>query len=132
MTRVDGAFQQNVSELYIDETVTKRIWFQVPEKAIFYDIDGTLSGRGEETWISRYYPHFDLPGCTYDDDKYFDAVVCDGSNPIRRITFYDQIPFENFFLQYLYILPYDDDIVGDMTTEELTTYEETKSNYGVI
>ena len=132
-TRDDGARQHNVSELYIDEaTVTKRIVYTVPWKAIFYDIDGTLTGLGPKTWATHNYSHLEaMPECTLNYEVY-DGVICDSTVRLRRVSFEAPIPSDPFFMQSMFVVPMDDAIIGDMTEEELQVYLDDNSNYGEI
>ena len=121
-----------MSKLYIDEkTVTKKIVYTIPFKAIFYDLDGTLTGLGPNTWATHNYKHLEvLPECTLSEPH--EGVICDSSQRLRRITFFHQVPFDPFFEQSLFILPYDDSIIGGMTEDELTAYKENFDNHAEI
>jgi len=131
-TRDDGARQHNTSSLYIDPaTVTLKIVWTVPYKAIFYDKDGTLSGKGLPMWITKYFKHHEWDSCERDTVNYDDAMVCDRTHPIRRITWHEFEPSSNFQDTSLKILRYDDSIVGSMTPEELEAYEADEDNYGI-
>jgi len=71
-----GARTVTFSGLYFDDaTVPRRIRYQYPDRAIYYDLDGTLTGLGAQTWATPYYPSVDQPECTHEADKY-DGVIC--------------------------------------------------------
>ena len=53
-----GARTNFVSGLYFDPTtVPKKIWYQVPHRGIFYDLDGSLTGKGAGSWATAYFKH---------------------------------------------------------------------------
>lgn len=52
-----GARTYFTSGLFFDTTVPKRIWYSYPNRGIFYDIDGTLTGRGAGSWATAYFLH---------------------------------------------------------------------------
>lgn len=55
-----GARTTETENLFFDpETVPRRIKYQVPFKAIFHDLDGTLTGKGPDSWASFWYKHHD-------------------------------------------------------------------------
>jgi hypothetical protein len=48
-----GARTSTVSGLYVDDaTVARRVRYQEPFRAIIHDLDGTLTGRGTEHWLT--------------------------------------------------------------------------------
>lgn len=52
-----GARTIRVSDLVFDDTTTKRIRYQYPERAIFYDETGGLTGKGPGSWAVPDWPH---------------------------------------------------------------------------
>ena len=52
-----GARTISTKDLYFDSTVTKRIRYQYPNRGIFWDMDGTLTGLGENTWATPAWTH---------------------------------------------------------------------------
>lgn len=61
-----------------DATVPRRIRYQYPWRAIFQDMDGSLTGLGANTWATHYYPTVDQNECEYDasvEDKW-NGVIC--------------------------------------------------------
>lgn len=50
-----GARTVTVSDLYIDETVTQRVFYTVPWRTIFHDKTGTLTGLGSESWFVPFW-----------------------------------------------------------------------------
>lgn len=73
-----GARTINVRNLTFDETVTKRIKYGYPYKAIFRDMDGSLTGKGPESYASFYQKHLEQTECEVLLDEY-DGVTCDNS-----------------------------------------------------
>lgn len=71
-----GARTSHVSNLWFDkETVTKKIKWNFPGYAILHDLDGSLTGKGPDSWASPYFPHNDQPECTKDEST--NSVFCD-------------------------------------------------------
>lgn len=58
--------------------VARRIRWDTPFKGIYYDEDGSLTGKGPKTWATPYYEHLDQPECTKELDVY-DGVTCDST-----------------------------------------------------
>ena len=52
-----GARTVSFSGLFFDSSVTKKIRYQYPWRAIYYDLDGTLTGLGSKTWATSYWYH---------------------------------------------------------------------------
>jgi len=51
-----GARHVTFEKLYWDPTTTpRRVWYQFPEKAIYFDLDGSLTGKGPNSWATPYY-----------------------------------------------------------------------------
>lgn len=67
-------------------TVPRAIRWQFPDKGIFLDLDGTLTGIGANTWATSYLPHNLQPECTLDLDV-FDGITCNDQVQIRRVVF---------------------------------------------
>jgi hypothetical protein len=70
-----------------DTTVPRRIRFGYPHKAIFHDMDGSLTEKGANTWVTPHYNFLEQPECTVDLAKY-DGVYCDSTVAVRRVTFW--------------------------------------------
>ena len=90
-----GARTVTVDSLSFDDsTVPRRIRYQKPQRGIWRDSDGSLSGQGSPSWLAPYFKHLDQTECTYDSvttDK-FDGLYCSNDVQIRRIVFYNYLP----------------------------------------
>jgi len=75
--------------------VPRRIVYDFPFRAIIFDIDGTTTGKGPESWATFYYKHNDWMGCDYLPDMY-DGQVCDSRVKIRKLSFYNMAPSHRF------------------------------------
>jgi len=113
--------------LYIDETVHTRIRYEYPYKAIFYDLDGTLTGKGAQTWATHYYAHLNVSECEHLEWVY-NGVTCDNTAQVRRIGFRAATPKALFAGMEIRILPYDDYLWTDAAGKE--AYKDNKTNYG--
>jgi len=64
-----GARTVSFENLFFDpETVPRRIRYQKHFKAILYDLDGTLTGKGPGSWATPYYAHNEQPGCELSEE----------------------------------------------------------------
>lgn len=88
-----GARTITFSKIHFDEaSVTTKIRYQFPYRDIFYDTDGTLTGKGPNSWATPYWKHNDQPECTVDREVY-DGIICDSRIQIRRIVFHNYQPY---------------------------------------
>ena len=125
-----GARTTKTEGLWFDDaTVPRRIRYQAPRKAIYHDLDGTLTGKGANSWATVYYKHHDQPECTTDLDA-MDGVTCDGTVQVRRVAFHGANPSSHFRGMGLKILRYDDDLLAGQ--EDLDAYLDDTANYGSI
>lgn len=56
--------------------VNRRIKYQYPQRGIFHDIDGSLTGKGEDTYATANWVHNHQSECDLQETLY-DGVVCD-------------------------------------------------------
>lgn len=63
---------------YFDSTVNQKIKQQEPYRHIYYDLDGTLTGKGPNTYYTFGWNHNLQPECDFLPDIY-DGVVCNSS-----------------------------------------------------
>jgi hypothetical protein len=99
--------------LYFDEsTVTQKIRYQYPYKAIFYDEDGSLTELGPHTWATVDWRHLRQPQCLFDEYslKRFGGIVCDWTVQVRRVAFHGVKP-DYFKGMIMKIAPFDEDQV---------------------
>jgi hypothetical protein len=73
-----------------EETVTKRIRYGTPYKAIFLDLDGTLTGLGANTWATPWANHHDVPECQ--NSALHGGAICDSTIQVRRVVFNSYAP----------------------------------------
>lgn len=73
-----GARTISTSNLVFDATCTTKIRYQYPWKAIFHDLDGSLTGKGAKSWATYHYPHLNVSECEHHADVY-DGVTCDNT-----------------------------------------------------
>ena len=126
-----GARTITTSGLWFDEdTMPRRIRYQTPFKAIFYDLDGSLTGVGANSWATfDKRSHNIWDACTVSEEIH-NGVVCDNSVQIRSIRFHSYSPSGLFDGMALKVLPYDDDIINAFNETELEEYIDDRSNYG--
>lgn len=88
--------------------VLKRIKYTTPYRGIFYDLDGSLTGIGANTWATFNYPHLMQKECTLSKTVH-DGVICDNSISLRRIAFHSATPSSLFRGMAQMILKWDDE-----------------------
>lgn len=113
--------------------VDMRVRYQFPHKGILYDADGTLTGGNPGSWATSMWQHNVPAGdtqCSVDMAMY-DGIVCDETVQVRRVLMYGANP-GSLNGKDLWILPYDESIVGAMNADELIAYEADSANYGIV
>ena len=119
-------------ELKFDASVPKRISYQYPWRAIFYDADGSLTSGAPRSWATPYWKHNEQPECRVDEDVY-DGIVCSPDVQIRRVAFHGYQPSDTFRLMDLRITQLDraeEEVHVDEGTRE--SYLDDKDNYSLV
>jgi len=100
--------------------VPRRIRYQYPYKAIYYDRDGSLTKQGPDSYASYFQKHHEQPECVFTTESRdeFDGVVCNNEVQIRRVAFHGATPRGLFTGMVLRFLRYDDDFYGTMNETE--------------
>jgi len=112
-----------------DVTVTKRLKYQYPYHAIYFDLDGSLTGKGPNTWATPYKKIHEQPECETLLDLY-DGVTCDSTIQVRRLSFNSYAPKMNFDGMQMVILRFDDNLLAEQPDFE--AYKLDRSNYAYI
>ena len=87
-----GARTVRVNDLMFDpSTVTKRIMYQYPWRAIFLDETGSLTNQGANSWATPGWKHNQQSDCTLDEDVY-NGIVCPDTVEVRRVAFFGYTP----------------------------------------
>jgi len=130
----DQATDSGVRELHYknlkfdDATVPRRIRYGYPYKAIFKDLDGSLTGLGPNTWATRDYKWLLQKECKVDREKY-DGIICDSTVQLRRVEIWGAEPSNIFFLARANIMRWDDD---QLAGKNKTEYMLDKANTGIL
>jgi len=74
--------------------VPQKVKYNFPYKAIYHDLDGTLTGIGANTWATPDWKHNTVNEC--DAVSELDGLVCDSTVQVRRIA------FDNYDPNYIY------------------------------
>jgi hypothetical protein len=61
----------------LDATVQRICNYQYPWRAIYYDEDGSITGKGAKSWMTPHFPHHNQSGCEHKPDQ--GGVYCDQS-----------------------------------------------------
>jgi hypothetical protein len=125
-TRVSGLIFDSATVLY-------RLSFQTPFRGIFEDTDGSLSGTAGQ-FITAYWKHLDVDECEQSDSKLVDALVCDTSVQVRRVSFHGMTPTGTLRGQAIKIIGWDDSVIealeaADETGEAYDAYVADDENY---
>ena len=112
----------------------RKIRYQYPWKAIFYDRDGSLTGQGAHSFATPYQKHHEQPECLFSEEVIdeFDGVTCDPSVQVRRVAFHSASLGSLFPRMVMRFIRYDDDFFGVMSNETQQEWLVTKSNYGQV
>jgi len=71
--------------------VPLKIKYQEPFREIIHDQDGSLTGLGENSWASFFYPHLLTEECIKSDE--YNGVICNGPGlNFRRVAFFKAMP----------------------------------------
>jgi hypothetical protein len=117
-----GGRTLTTTNLHIDDaSVPKRIMYQEPFREIIHDLDGSLTGKGPDSWASYYYPHLLTENCEYDLDQY-DGVICDNSAKLRRIAFYGYQP-QSFTMQKIKVALWPTDLEAELKANETAYFD---------
>jgi len=103
-----GGRTMTVSDLYLDPaTVQKTVLYSTPKQTIFRDLDGTMTGKGPNSWLLPPNKHLLVDSCELKEStngiEDASSIVCDNTYEARRIAFHG-MP-KNFFGMILKILP---------------------------
>lgn len=79
-------------------------------------MDGTLTGKGKDSYATFYQPHLMQPGCERNEEVY-NGVICDSSAPLRRISFFGAQPSQLLRGIPMYVVKYDDHILNNYSNK---------------
>ena len=84
-----GARTITTKNLAFDTTVSKKIMYSDPKKAIFHDLDGTLTGLNAGSWATVGFKFNEQSSaCSASADH--DGIVCDETVEVRRVSLYGE------------------------------------------
>ena len=127
-----GARTIHTRNLTFDATVERRIKYGYPYKAIFRDHDGTLTGKGPNSYASFFQYHLMTAGGECEHLEYeYNGVTCDNSVQIKRVAFFGAAPASKMMGMGFRIKSWDDEIINYMDNETLTAYVDNKTDYGM-
>ena len=92
-------------------SVTRLIRYQYPERAIYYDADGTLTGKGAGSWATPFFQHHNWTGECEHNLAYWGGTFCDNTVQLRRVAFHAWQPAGLLDNMAMKVLQYDDSIV---------------------
>jgi hypothetical protein len=90
-----------------DKTVTNRISWNFPGRAILLDLDGSTTGKGPNSWATPYFKHNEQDECTKDEKT--NSLFCTSAVQVRKLAFKGLSPDSRFKLQPMMILKWDDE-----------------------
>jgi hypothetical protein len=108
--------------------VPRKIRYQYPNRAIYYDVDGTLTGKGPNSWATPYFLHNLQSECTADLPM-MDGITCNNQVEVRRVAFRDFSPaiFRNMEMKVLKF-----DSAASLSEADLATYIDDTDNYSEV
>jgi len=113
-----GSRTAKTEKLFFDTSVNKKIRYQYPFKAIWFDKDGTLTGLGPNTWATWAFKFLLHKECQISEPH--NGIICDSTAQIRRVAFYAPKPLSIFKLQRANVYKWDTDLIyGKNMTEYL-------------
>jgi uncharacterized protein (UPF0212 family) len=78
-----GARTVAFSGLYFDSSVDQRINYQYPYRAIYWDMDGSLTDLEANSYATPYWQHnYEVDTCSYDETN-FNGLICDATYQVR-------------------------------------------------
>jgi len=126
-----GSRTATVKNITLDETVTRTFNYGYPDRAIFEDLDGSVTGLGAGSWATVYYPHHMVPECEHREEH--GGVFCDNTVQIRRVAWANSVPSGLFRGMFNYAVLYDDELFLENGGElNRTEYLEDAANYGKL
>ena len=88
LKNITGGVTTHFKSITFDSTVKRKVWWEVPRREIYHDIDGSFEGYGIESYITPYFNHLhndslcnkteNVSGEDY--DIYNGSLICDGTN----------------------------------------------------
>jgi len=103
-----------------DATVPIRAKWQEPWKSIYYDLDGSFTNFGPQSWASPYFLHNVQPEC-YVNLTVYNGIICNSSVQVRRIVYHGPKP--NMMGVSMYVARWDDDIAAKITSDPQRLYD---------
>ena len=98
LLKITGGKTTKFANVTFNNVDSKIVWGGT-KKEIYLDLDGTLTGTGNRSMITPYYPHLSgLPECLtiLNSSLYDDAVLCNQSLQLRSLMFRNPIPNEMY------------------------------------
>lgn len=117
-------FFQNIKS---DGTESSRVHWTPPRRAIFRDLDGTLTNSNGPAWATPYYVHNNVTQCKRNIDLWDDGSICDNTIQVRRIAVSNAQPFSDFVGQDLMVMRLFNKL-DDINATDLTN----KTNFSVV
>ena len=117
-----GARTVKTANLTFDTaTVPVKIRYQFPNRGIWHDLDGSLTGLGPNTWSTPNWIHNVQPECTLNIEV-FAGVICDSTVQVRRVTFSGFSPSSLEGLP-IRIAQWDDDFAATIESDNTTLFD---------
>jgi hypothetical protein len=105
--------------------------YQYPERTIFLDQTGELTGLGTNTWAVPYWPHLNQPECTFNNDTY-NGIICPSSVQLRRVAFWGYTP-DHFHGMEMKITKFEaTDEAAMKANGTLEAYLDNNDNYSQV
>jgi hypothetical protein len=113
------------------ENVPKKIRYQIPNREIIHDLDGSLTGLGAGSYAAAFWPHMNATSeCTDAEYDQYDGLICDNTIDVRSMVFFDPAPAA-MRMQYIKVALWDEDIETALKANEtdLFDFEQDVDHY---
>jgi hypothetical protein len=131
------------NNVYDTTTVTLKARFETPFNAIFYDVDGTTTGKGAKSWMFPYQKHNEwtascekLDNMKSNGASVNEGLACDNTVQVRRIAFHGYDP-SSFYMVAMHLSQWDADQASALNAEwkaandAITEEEDRNANWAI-
>ncbi|TNV88229.1 hypothetical protein FGO68_gene13028 [Halteria grandinella] len=124
-----GARTTKLSKIYFDPANKVKIQFNYPRRDIFFDMDGSLTGLGPNSWLTAYWKHN-----VWSDTKVradLDGITVPSTRQVRRMLFNNVKP-ATYKEKLMYVLAYDEDALAKLSDTDRASFLHNLSNWAPV
>lgn len=124
------ARQIDFEKIFFDNSEINKVIWNYPKKAIYRDLDGTLTGKSPSGWATPFYNHNNVKECEI-NEKFDNGLICNNNVQIRRIAFSEAKP-DSLKQKKIKIWRYYNDEAKDNLLINKIISPETMNNFSAI